>query len=462
MTPRLTFTYGLRWEVNPPPTERNGLPPFTVSGLDFSSPDVIASVNPSSSLLLALAPRGTPLWKTTYTNFAPRAGVSYQLSPARGTVVRAGAGLFYDLGNGQAGSAFGSVFPFAKNRMLAGVTLPLDPVLASPPELNLEPPFGTIYTFDPQLKLPYTVQWNVAVEQPLGAQQLLTVAYVAALGRRLLRETALVNPSPNFTVVRVISNTASSDYHGLQVQFQRRLSRGLQALASYTWSHSIDDDSDDSSTIFFRGINLSQERGSSNFDVRHTLTAAASYNLPTIFENESGIASALFRNWSVDAIFRARTATPINVLLRTGFIVGDLVESRRPDLIAGVPLYIEDAAAAGGRRLNRDAFVIPVNRQGNLGRNALRGFGFSQLDLALRRQLNLTEKMNLQLRAEFFNVLNHPNFGDPVNDLGSNLFGQSIQMLGRSLGVGGVNGGLSPLYQIGGPRSVQLAMKLQF
>ena len=103
-----------------------------------------------------------------------------------------------------------------------------------------------------------------------------------------------------------------------------------------------------------------------------------------------------------------------------------------------------------------------MGRQGNLARNSLRGFSFSQLDVAVRREINFSENMNVQLRAEFFNVLNHPNFGDPVNDLGSNLFGQSIQMLGRSLGTGGVNGGLSPLYQVGGPRSVQLAVKLQF
>ena len=86
----------------------------------------------------------------------------------------------------------------------------------------------------------------------------------------------------------------------------------------------------------------------------------------------------------------------------------------------------------------------------------------SQLDLALRRQFHLGEHLNLQLKAEIFSLFNHPNFGNPVNTLSSNLFGQSTQMLGRSLGTGGINGGLSPLYQIGGPRSIQLALKLQF
>ncbi|MDQ3919081.1 MAG: TonB-dependent receptor, partial [Acidobacteriota bacterium] len=141
---------------------------------------------------------------------------------------------------------------------------------------------------------------------------------------------------------------------------------------------------------------------------------------------------------------------------------GDLVEAVRPDLVGGVPVYLVDARAPGGRRLNPAAFRAVAGRQGSLGRNALRGFGLAQLDLAVRRQFSLGERARLQARAEFFNVLNHPNFGDPVADIGSRLFGLSTQTLARGLGTGGVNGGLSPLYQVGGPRSVQLALRLSF
>jgi hypothetical protein len=100
--------------------------------------------------------------------------------------------------------------------------------------------------------------------------------------------------------------------------------------------------------------------------------------------------------------------------------------------------------------------------QGDLGRNALRGFGAAEVDLTLRRQFKIRERLALQARADFFNIFNHPNFGPPINYLSSPLFGQSTQMLGASLGSGGQNGGLNPLYQIGGPRSVQLALKLLF
>ncbi|PYS77620.1 MAG: hypothetical protein DMF66_09190 [Acidobacteria bacterium] len=112
--------------------------------------------------------------------------------------------------------------------------------------------------------------------------------------------------------------------------------------------------------------------------------------------------------------------------------------------------------------MNPAAFRPLTVGQGTLGRNALRGFGLSQLDLAVRRRFTITERVRLQLRAEFFNVFNHPNFGDPAGDISSRLFGRSTQTLARSLGAGGVNGGLSPLYQVGGPRSIQLALRLGF
>jgi hypothetical protein len=108
------------------------------------------------------------------------------------------------------------------------------------------------------------------------------------------------------------------------------------------------------------------------------------------------------------------------------------------------------------------AFVASSPRQGAFGRNVLRGFGATQADVGLQRQVPLTEKFKLSFRAEFFNIFNHPNFGSPNNSLSNPLFGQSTQTLASSLGSGGANGGFSPLYQIGGPRSIQLALKLQF
>jgi hypothetical protein len=136
---------------------------------------------------------------------------------------------------------------------------------------------------------------------------------------------------------------------------------------------------------------------------------------------------------------------------------------QRPNLVSGVPLWIANPNVAGGKEINPAAFSTPVGAvQGDLGRNVLRGFGATQVDLTLRRQFQLRERLSLQARADLFNILNHPNFGSPINYMSSPLFGQSTQMLGASLGSGGQNGGLNPLYQIGGPRSAQLALKLIF
>ncbi|HEX8282984.1 MAG TPA: carboxypeptidase regulatory-like domain-containing protein [Pyrinomonadaceae bacterium] len=462
VTERLTVVYGLRWELNPAPTERGGNHPAVFRGFesgDGFGGNVVGNIPVG---VVALATAGTPLWETTWLNFAPRAGVAFQLSPERGTMLRGGLGLFYDLGTGQAAQAFGSVFPYARERLLSNVPFPLDPATAEPPPLNLDPPYGTVYAFAPSLRLPFTLQWSAGVEQPFEGRQSLSLSYVGAAGRRLLRQTALLRPSPNFNVVRLTTNSSASDYHALQAVYARRLSKGFQAHASYTWSHSIDDDSDDSSSglVFVGSLDRAAERGPSTFDVRHSLSAAVSYDLPAPSRRARG--ASLARDWSLDAIFRARTATPVNVIQTTGVFIGDLVEARRPDLVGGVPLYLADPLAPGGRRLNPAAFAEVSGRQGRLGRNALRGFGLTQLDLAVRRQFALSERARLQLRAEVFNVFNHPNFGDPVGDLQSRLFGLSTQTLARSLGTGGVNGGLSPLYQVGGPRSVQLALRLGF
>jgi len=464
ITNHLTLTYGLRWELNPPPTESHGNEAFTVQHLD-------------SLDSISLAPRGTQLYATSYKNFAPRGGFAYQLSrdPARQLMLRAGLGIFYDLGNGQAAQGFGNVFPFVAAKRFDGVTYPLTADQNVAPSLTLAPPYGTIVAFDPNLKLPRVIQWNVRLEKSLGANQVLSVAYVAAAGHQLLREDVLLNPNPNFSIIRLTSNAAESSYRAMQIQYARRLSHGLQAVANYTWSSAIDNASSDSLarlrvTEGGTGVGVTVPnvflptlgRGRSDFDVRHSVTAAASYNMPAPRGNS--LVNEALRDWSVDAVFRARTATPVNVVVRSDVVGQDLVlELQRPDLVPGVPLYLSDPTVAGGRRINRAAFVVPAQiRQGKLGYNALRGFGVSQLDLALRRQFDWGEHIKLQLRAEVFNVFNHPNFGNPNNILTGNFFGQSTQMLGRSLGTGGINGGLSPIYQIGGARSIQLALKLMF
>src|SRR5829696_7394668 len=243
VTPYLTVVYGLRWELNPPPAERNGNHPAVFEGFGGGEGFALGNTGATGGApdrVITLAPRGTPLWRTTYQNFAPRAGAAYLLSPERGTTLRGGIGVFYDLGTGQAAQAFGSVFPYAREKLLSNVPFPLDPSTAEPPPLNLDPPYGTVYAFAPSLRLPFTLQWSMSVEQPFKGRQTLSLSYVGAAGRELLRQTALLRPNPDFNVVRLTTNSSASDYHALQAVYARRLSKGFQAHASYTWSHSID------------------------------------------------------------------------------------------------------------------------------------------------------------------------------------------------------------------------------
>jgi len=270
-------------------------------------------------------------------------------------------------------------------------------------------------------------------------------------------------PNPNFSgEVDIMRNGASASYDALQPQYRHRFDHGLQALLSYTWAHSIDNVSSDA---FYANVpaGASSDRGSSTYDIRQTFSGAISYDIPA---PGAGIWKSIFGSWSTDSIIYARTAPPVNVVTGQntfGPFLSSANSVQRPNLVPGAPFWISDPNVADGKRINKAAFSVPTGPvQGALGRNVLNGFGATEVDLTLRRQFHVRERLSLQARADFFNVFNHPNFGPPVSYMTSPLFGQATQMLGASLGAGGLTGGLNPLYQIGGPRSAQLALKLLF
>ena len=453
ITPRVALTYGLRWDVNPPLRGKNSAnDPYTVKGLD----------NPAT---LALAPRGTPLYETTYGNVAPRLGLAYRLRehPAYGATLRVGGGIFYDLGQGSTGGA-SSYFPYSTINTISPAQFPLSPGDAAPPAITGNPPVTNIVVADPHLKLPRSYQWNIALEQSLGNSQSLSLTYIGAIGRDLIRSNNLLNPNSTFQFVSVTDNSATSDYHALQAKFQRTLSRGLQMVASYTFSHSIDSASTDAFAAYLNtpgslaGPNI--DRGNSDFDVRHSFTAGVTYNFPYL-KTSKLVRAALF-GWSLDAFVLARSALPDNVV-GTVFAGGSIPVSTRPNINPGQPLELYGAEYPGGKIFNKAAFTAaPAGQQGDFGRNVLRGFSASQADVAVQRHFRLTDTVGVSFRVESFNILNHANFGNPNDDLSNPLFGYSTQTLANSLGAGGANGGFNPLYQIGGPRSIQLALKVQF
>jgi len=466
VSPRLSLSLGLRWEVNPAPGVTQGLKPYTLQG---SGPDT-----------WTLAPQGTPLWRTTWYNFAPRLGAAYVLrnAPAWETVVRGGGGVFFD--TGQESGSFGfEGAGFQGNSAFLPGSFPVPattPVIVNPPAL----PCGCgMWGFASHLQLPYTLHWNASIEQALGKSQAFTASYVGSHAARLLQNNKFqssINPNgPHFYFTE---NGLTSDYDSLQIQFRRRLSQGLTTLGSYTWSHCIDYGS---SNLLF-----AYQRSNCDVDVRHNLSAAFSYDLPRL--GHSGFASAVLHHWGLDDRFTARTGFPVGIY---GFSYGDTYfqpgthyqTTTQMDLVSGQPIYLYGAncdstlqglgnlapgqGCPGGRAINPCAFVpvgsmpsapCPTNGivSGLAPRNFLRGFGAWQMDLAVRREFPIYEGLKLQFRAEAFNLFNHPNFGNINSTFGQTTFGQATSTLANSLGV------LNPLYQMGGPRSMQFALKLVF
>jgi hypothetical protein len=440
-TSRLTLMFGLRWEFSPAPSPRGTT---TLAAWE--------NVNDPSSI--ALAPSGTPLWKSTYTNFAPRAGLAWALTAKHDLVLRVGGGSFYDLGVGAAASVT-SRFPSTAVANFSGIPIPIGNINSFLPVLSENIPYqGIVFATSPELKLPRSYQWNVALEKSFLDNQAVTVTYVGQAGRDLLRTEGLGKPNADFTgTFYLTNNSASSDYNALQVQYRKPLSNRVQALLNYTYSHSLDNASND--TVDFVSssvISAGNDRASSDFDVRHSFSSAVTVALPS--PSKTRVVSALLGNWSLDSVVVARSGFPFNGRIQTP-VEGSLPRANRnPNL----PAWIYTNNAPGGRSLNPLAFSVPaVGVQGTEGRNDLAGFGLTQCDLSLARKFSITERVTLQFRTDAFNLLNHPNFSNPVALINSNpIYLSSSLMANQGLG------GLNPLFQEGGPRSLQLSLKLTF
>jgi hypothetical protein len=234
---------------------------------------------------------------------------------------------------------------------------------------------------NPNHVLPRIYEWNAAVEQGLGNAEVLTLTYLGAAGRKLMRRDIYNAPNPDFTgEFDLLTNGADSSYNALQVQYRHRLTHGLQALVSYSWGHSIDDASSDANYLNVPpGAASPGDRGPSDYDIRNTVSLAVSYY---ISRPKQGWARPLLKDWSVNSIVYARSAPPVNVVTGKNPFANTFLSGassvQRPNVVPGVPWYISDPTAPGGSIINKAAFTVPVSGQGDLGRNALRGFGASR------------------------------------------------------------------------------------
>ena len=523
MSKRLTLTYGVRWEINPAFQWTSHNPGFSVQSSTF---------NLSNLRGININPFGTSPYPTTWGNFSPRAGLAYHLSdsPKWGRVLRIGYGLFYDTG-AQVGASLSNPFNGRFNNVGAGASSPIvqypitlaNAAYVTPPAARLTLPVsngGTDNLIDPHFKLPYVHQINVTFEQQLGARQSLTASYVGALGRRLMGSLvypandgnpavfAQINPltgvaTPDALVI--LGNYSTSSYHSLQTRFQRQFAGGMSALASYTWSHSIDDASVNgqvatttlpTAASLASGLPLALLRASSDFDVRQNLALSLVYDIPS---PTNSIARAILGHWSFDPIYHYQTAVPIDLLTGVTGALGATAYAERPNLIGGVPVYVYGPGCAaqnkgqgcpGGVELNtaavsasaaaaagclaptatnaKGAFCTPapVGGQavsGNLGRNVVRGLPLQELDFSLHRDFHIREQIRIRLQADMFNVFNHPSFGSEGATLNGATFGTITSMANSSLGATSSAGsGFNPIFNTGGPRNFQFALKLFF
>ena len=436
---KLNLSLGLRWEVNPPPGSTNGPLPYAVVG------------NPNVPSSLSLAPEGSSFWKTTYYNFAPRFGLAYHANDKRGseTVIRAGGGVFFDSGQQQSTQAFANGIGKIAEALYFGASYPLTPAQVNVPVVS--PPVAPYnaqgYYYPEHTQIPYTLKWNLSIEQALGASQTFTLSYIGSNGRRLLSQQELTGVSAFPDGVFLQSSGNTSSYNALQAKYQRTLSRGLQVLASYNWAHSIDFGS--------QNIAYAQIRGNSDFDLRNNFNLAATYEIPKL--NSEKVVDAIVNRWSLDTRFAARGGFP--VILDGNSITLPSGQSAYSglNLVPNVPVYLHVRGLPGDREINPAAFSLPAkNTYGNAPRNFVRGFGMNELDLGVRRTFPIVERLNLQFRAEMFNLLNRPDFGYIQPKYGNPQFGQAAETLNESLTT------LSSIYQQGGPRSMQMSLRLEF
>jgi len=384
-------------------------------------------------------------------------------------------------------------------------------------------PLGSFFGADPNIRTPYVQNWNFNIQQALTNQLMFQVAYVGSRGTDLFRFRDINQPSqaqitaydtgpacaggftppncpiagfdsggnvprtafPNFFYVNQEESTAFSNYNALQLSFQANSWHGLSTQVNFVWSHSIDNASDLEDFI----PNASQpnnslapqlEKGNSNFDIRRRFTWNFVYQFPT----SSGSMTKLKNGWGIDGVLNLQDGQPFSLNYNfEGDYSGSGEGFDRPDVVGNIQY-----GSAPANFLNLANFQVPctfgnttatsssgdsnclagTRHFGNLRRNVLRGPSFKEFNFSIFKNTQITERLNLQLRAEFFNLFNHPNFANPelpnfIADPGVNGIGSDGRGIGSyALTATGDVGIGNPFLGGGGPRGIQFAAKFTF
>lgn len=417
MSSKFTLNYGLRWEYFGPLSEKNNL---------------LSNLGQDGNLAMVGTDGLNGLYKRDLHDFGPRLGFAWQV--AKNTVVRAGYGIYYDYVPQDILIAnFTTSAGVATNPIGPKAILPLnfDPTAfngtnptANAPIMNgiAAAPYS-IFVTPQNFHSPYTQNWNFNVQQKLVENASFEARYVGSKGTHLVRLTDLnepnansVSPNPNYGAMDELTPSSSSSYNALQAIGRVQNVHGISGFAAYVWSKSIDDASD--GIDFVRGAafpqdpgNLPAERGPSLFDTRDRFTAAINYELPS-----SGSRPRLGSGWELNSIVTIQSGRPIPIANSTD-TSGRFYFNQRPNVVPGVNPILPNWTPSTGY-LNPLAFIQPAyGTFGDLGRDSIFGPGYANVDFSITKNTRLTERLNLQLRVEFFNIFNHPNFALPANTI---------------------------------------------
>jgi len=473
VTSNLTVNLGLRWEYFGPLSEKNGL---------------LSNLGQDGNLAMVGSDGLHGLYKRDLHDFSPRLGVAWDA--LKDTVIRAGYGMYYDYvpqdllvanyttSAGVATNPIGpkAVLPMSFDDTAFNGTNPAaNPPIMSPGSVAPGGPFPPVFVTPQNFRSPYSQNWNLNLQQKLVANASLEVGYVGSKGSRLVRLTDWNEPdangnrpNQNFSAIDALMPASSSNYNSLQVSARIQNTHRFSGFAGYVWSKSLDYASD--GIDFVPGAafpqdpgNLAAEYGPSTFDTRNRFTAALNYELPAW----QGL-RRLGSGWQLNTIVSIQSGRPTPIA-NSYDNSNRYYYNQRPNVVPGVNPILPHWTPTTGY-LNPLAFSQPADGTfGDLGRNSIFGPGYRNWDFSITKNTQLAERLSVQLRAEFFNLLNHPNFALPNHNITpgydqlGNLQCSAAQqcydgLITQTPDVAQTNPGLGG----GGPRVVQLGVKFLF
>jgi hypothetical protein len=415
-TRRLTLDLGLRYELPTVPYTKNGF--ATILNAD------------RTALVPANAPvPGFGLTNPNHVNFAPRIGAAYRIDDK--TVFRAGYGIYYNPNQNNSFTFLSQNAPFGTVSTYNGQTTGAPNLLLSSPTAgNVNRSAATVFTPNPYLPPASQNQWSASLERSAWSGAAFSLQYLGSQTIHLDRSFYNNRPDPGpgsvqsrrpnqlWGDIRTIQNDEDANYQALSFIYRQRLSHGLSALASYTWSHALDASSDSNDGgQNMDPYNWRRDWASANWDVRHRFVANFEYELPFFKEAHNGIVRTVLGGWQANGIVTVQSGMPFNVVM-----AGDIANTgssgiQRPNIIAPTNASC-DGSDPRVNCVNLGAFQqAALYTFGNAGRNLLRGPGMQTVNFSGFKNFAFKERYNLQFRAEFFNLLNTPVFNNPNSTL---------------------------------------------